>query len=247
MRILDIDLDFFLNELSLPNGSTERWDPGNILPWDVKEVVNFLENQCGLSKNDLIEGRIVTQHHEAFCFWRELIEKDILKTPFEIVHIDAHADLGTGDGSGKYITEQLLHMSFDERMYPNVEETFGLYETNYLIFAVACRWVSGITYVSHPMWENDLCWYHWKDYDETTGFLQLKKYNPGGFQRVSNKPEDRPIPIELEPAVPFERIDRFEYHNSEKFSFIVLSHSPAYTPPDSDKLIPAIKEYIKEI
>jgi hypothetical protein len=37
-----------------------------------------------------------------------MIEQKIIKVPFELVHIDAHADLGLGDYSYKYIMIELL-------------------------------------------------------------------------------------------------------------------------------------------
>ena len=50
----------------------------------------------------------MTGHNEALFFWQELITKEILETPFEVVHIDSHADLGLGYLSWTYILDDLL-------------------------------------------------------------------------------------------------------------------------------------------
>ena len=101
MRILDIDMDFFLENI-------ENWNPFNNdrveddqnKPWNEKDVRHFLEFNCGLNSQNLIYSRIVKEHREAYFFWRELIQESMLKTPFEIVHIDAHSDLGGGIWAG---------------------------------------------------------------------------------------------------------------------------------------------------
>ncbi len=95
MRILDLDLDFFLDNIAhWEEEDGSRLSDTQYSPWTEEEVRGFLEKQCGLSPNAQINGRFITHHHEAFLFWRELILKEQLTTPFEIVHVDAHSDTG---------------------------------------------------------------------------------------------------------------------------------------------------------
>jgi hypothetical protein len=42
-------------------------------------------------------------------------------------------------------------------------------------------------------------------------------------------------------------ISGLEYKNDAPFSFVILSHSPGYTPATADPLISVIREYIEEI
>ena len=58
------------------------------------------------NKDRKIKGRIVTGHNEVLFFWQELITKESLETPFEVVHIDSHADLGLGYLSWTYILDE---------------------------------------------------------------------------------------------------------------------------------------------
>jgi len=246
MRILDIDLDFFLNKRPEPSCSEERLNDADIYPWEKSKVERFLEEQCKLSKDEPVNGKIVKHHHYAFYFWRELIEKNILETPFEVIHVDAHSDLGAGFGSGPYIAGELLHKPLEERMYPNCNE-FSLNKGSFITFAIACRWISEITIVHYPEWGDDFCWYYWKNNDDSSGYLQLKKYNsPEEFQESFN-PNFKTEPIEYEPEVRANKVDQSKYYNSQPFSFINLSVSPEYTPLSSDRLIPVIKKYIEEI
>ena len=94
-RILDLDLDFFQHNVEyLKNLDGERLDSAHYPPWQHDEAVSFLERQCGLSRDDPLPGASVEHHGEVFFVWRELIASGVLSTPFEIVHVDAHADLG---------------------------------------------------------------------------------------------------------------------------------------------------------
>ena len=103
-RILDIDLDFFLNKVSDAKENGKRLKKKKYYPWSKDSLKSFLENRCFLIKDKPTPGRIVKQHHEAFLFWRELILDKKIKIPFELVHIDAHSDIGIADWGWIYIT-----------------------------------------------------------------------------------------------------------------------------------------------
>ncbi len=217
-------------------------------PWSEEEVRRFLEDQCGLSKAKKVLGRIVERHDGAFLFWRELIEKDELQIPFVVVHVDAHADLGLGDKSWKYIMGELLHKPVKERWYPKEDVGSSLNPANYLAFALACRWINKLVFVIHPYWRYDLVTFYFKDYYVPTGQLQLKMYDKKKLNRKYKKKFYETTPDALEPLiVPLERVRLWNYKNKEPFSLIVLSQSPGFTPKSADDLIPVFKEYIEEI
>ena len=62
-----------------------------------------LEDHCGLDRARPVPGRLVTDHFEAFLFWQELVRCGALDIPFDVVHVDAHADLGSGDAGYVYL------------------------------------------------------------------------------------------------------------------------------------------------
>ena len=235
MRILDIDLDFFLNKIVFWKKDNKRLNEKEYIPWKKERVIDFLENQCNISKENKIKGRIIKKHHEAFYFWKELIHKNELTTPFEVVHVDAHADLGLGDMSYKYIMEELLHKPVNERDSPNPKH---ICEGNYLAFSIANRWIGKLTYITHPKGGNDLLKEHFMNYDINSGYIQMKKM----------KDADNPDSIiSLEPKVKFEKIALADFKDTGDFDYIVLAISPRYTPKRADALIPIFKKYINEI
>ena len=90
MRVLDLDMDYFMTEIaSTPLSCEVRLDEeyyGDSV-WTEEEVRQFLEQNLGLSKNHKISGRIVTGHNEALIFWKELINS-ILTYEMEFIYKD---------------------------------------------------------------------------------------------------------------------------------------------------------------
>lgn len=246
--VLDIDLDFFLDDIRYSKSSKRRLKEKKYHPWSEDEVREFLEEKCGLSQTKKIPGRIVEDHDGAFLFWRELIEKEELKIPFEVIHVDAHADLGLGDNSWKYIMGEILHQPVERRWYPKENARSSLNPANYLAFAIACRWISRLTFVIHPLWRYDLVTYYFKDYYVPTGQLQFKIYDKKRLNRKYKKKFYETTPDALEPLiVPLDRIRLWKFKNQKPISLIILSQSPGFTPKSADVLIPVIQEYIEEI
>ncbi len=158
MQILDIDLDFFQDGrfMFLADDEGKRVSAEEARPWKKEKVITFLENNCGLKMQQKIKGKIFTHHHEVFYELRELIKRCKLKIPFELNHIDAHADLGMGDASWAYIMGELIHKPLIERSDPKQECYYGLGFTNYLSFAIANRWIKELNFIINEQWHDDI-------------------------------------------------------------------------------------------
>jgi hypothetical protein len=242
-RILDVDLDFFLANVFYKDASNERPGGNRYAPWPEQDVRDFLERGCGLDKGARLPGKVVVKHDEVFYDWRERIEGELLLPPFEVVHVDAHADLGMGDASYAYIMTEHLGKPVHLRTHPPTTEWSGINEGNYLAFAIACRWISRLTYVRHEKWEDDLLPCYMKGADEDSGFIQLKYFGQVDAHSLMLGHE---TPLALEPEVPFQMIAGRHYRNKRPFDRMYLALSPSYTPEGADKLIPIIKEYMAE-
>ena len=248
MNVLDIDLDFFVHQrvtTPLPPG---RPSAADYTPWTADDVEAFLTDRCGLDPKRPLLGSIVTEHHELFAIWRELIATNRLASPFELVHVDAHADMGISDGSPGYISARLLHKDVSQRTVPSQDKDYGLLPSNYVAFAMACEWIESFTYVHHPrlrqenMGDHDIPDRFFKDYDRNSDRLQFKVLPPESFSGI-RRPQDY-SPLRLEPEIPVEVIPGDDFVSDAKFSFMFVAHSPRYTPPTADKLLPVLKRYI---
>lgn len=249
VHVLDLDLDFFLDRVSWQHPERRRHDTEDgrpiYTPWNETEFRLFLEEVCGLSKEKPIPGRVLRDHDEAFYCWRELIRRNILTPPFLITHVDAHSDLGMGEGTYISIMGELLHLPVPQRWIPDrTRVTPG----SYLAYAAACRWPSRIVFVRHPEPHDDFPSEHFRDQDVATGLLELKCCDPDDMKRRGshgNDPSESP-PFWLEPPIPIELVECWDYVPPEPVDYVVLAQSPDYTPSASDALIPVFREYIVE-
>lgn len=146
--VLDIDLDFFV----WPAAYSPPWAarmPSDAVQWLASEsdVRRFLESQCGLSHERRPLARCVRKHDDAFDTWKDWLAGGTLTAPFQVVHVDAHADLGLGDAGYIYLLTELLALPVAERSNP-LRGPDGMGEGNYLAFALANRWISELVYVT---------------------------------------------------------------------------------------------------
>jgi len=253
MQILDIDLDFFQDGrfMYLADDEDKRVSAEEALPWKEEKVTAFLETSCCLSKKQKIRGKRFTHHHEVFFELRELIKRCELEIPFELNHIDAHADLGMGDASWAYLMGELLHKPLSERSEPTQGGYIGLGFTNYLSFAIANRWINELNFIINEQWHDDIprSFLVENDIPSMMSFgsynltIQLKKYTKAQIKDLSYR--QKCDPIGYEPKLPFNIIPYDGFKLDSPCDFLFLSQSPGYTSKGTDALMDVISEYIK--
>lgn len=256
-KILDIDMDYFLHEVPMyiTADSKNRVDGEVYVPWTKESVISFIENNLGLSKQNKINGKIVEHHHEALYCWRDLINQLDIKIPFEVVHVDSHADLGLGFSSWVFILEKILGIDVEKRSdIEHYKDKFDEYKLpnigDYLLFALSFRWISKLTYVSNPSETgDDYPIYIMKNFDDNSGKIQLpynNKYPATDIFDGTKKRKEYLKSSILEPEVEFDIVKRPEdVKYKGDFDFITFCISPNYTPESANFIIDIIKEYIK--
>lgn len=247
MRVLDIDLDFFVSKIAYFRADVERLDSQDYRMQSIRTVRKFLEDRCLLNRATPVPGRIVEHHDEAFYFWRELINSGDLTAPFSVTHVDAHADLGLGDRGYVYLMGELLHLPVERRVDP-IRSSDGMGPGNYLAFAVACRWIKEINFVPHPKSRQDLMPYHFLGYDTSSGVIELKSCNPDAFKKIWFEATDEGLGvIAREPHVRFVRTEKAKFRAVQPFDKVVVSRSPGFTPAEADGILGEIRRYVREI
>lgn len=266
MKVLDLDMDYFMTAIAhTPFSCDERLDEEDYgdSVWSADEVRQFLEHNLGLSKQHRIPGRIVCGHNEALFFWEELISRGKLNDPFEVIHVDSHADLGLGDGSGDFLQSMFLSLPIDTRRkirdYEFCDDIKGISIGDYLLWAIAYRMVSSVTYCANPNGDkNDYLWDTLKDFHEEyiwdkpiRNTIQLKfnrlmdmpRYNSSDAYKkryLDGAIKDPEVELLIIPTVE-------DVKFAGDFDYAVMAQSPNYTPASADFIMDIFREYIEEI
>lgn len=239
MRVLDIDLDFFLADCCELAPLGKRPPLLGHEPWSEEVVRCFLEENCGLNRDNPIQGRAFETHDGALLFWEELIEAGKLAVPFEVTHIDAHSDLGIGKPGPGFVLNSVITLDPAKRAdTPRYYEMKQLDEANYLLFALAFRWVSRLENVRNPKSRADIPDFAYENEAGEYTHIKLSSFVSKLFENKNGE----------EPEVPFAVFsDYTEFKANGKYDFVSVARSPRYAPKEADALMAVIEEYIRII
>jgi hypothetical protein len=242
MRVLDIDLDFFVQPIANWPRAGRRLPRSEYSVWTPDQVHRFLEEQCGLSRERPCKGWVFRHHDEALYYWLDLIDEGVLEAPFDLVHVDAHSDLGSkGYGGERYIMGELLAKPLADRRKPDLNK---VRPSNFLAFAIANRLVRTLTFVMPEAYTNDMYWFYWANPENAYDGLQLKLYSETSLGRVMQGVTSE-VPLEREPVVPFMPTPLTEFVRGDEFAIATLCQSPEYTTEEADAIIAVFREYIR--
>ena len=235
MWILDLDLDFFLNACCPLALYGQRPDLSCAKPWEPEAVEAFLERNLGLRKDRPIPGIVTETHDGALAFWKARMEAGDLNAPFSVVHVDAHADLGIGKPGPGFVLNNVLGIPPKDRdVFDQYYAQKQLDEANYLLFALAFRWIDALTLVRAPFSKPDLPSFCVPDGD---GFLPIR------LESFVSKLFEKRYGPEPEVLLNVYR-DPFAYRAAEPFVCMNLAISPRYAPKEADALVPVIAQYM---
>lgn len=263
MKVLDLDMDYFMEHIAsfISFNTSERLDEDGYgdTVWSEERVRDFLENNLGLSKNNKIPGRVVVGHNESLFFWEELLEQGKLADPFEVVHVDSHADLGLGCSSSDFLQSAFLTLPVETRRRIRDDEGVGISIGDYLLWAVAYKMISKITYCANPNGDkNDYVWDTLKDFKEDmiwnkpiSNYIQLKYNSQMEWPKYNDSKEYKKkymLGAIKDPEVELRIIPTIEDVKFQgDFDYAVIAQSPNYTPASADFILDVFRDYIVEI
>ena len=234
MRVLDLDMDFFLTEPCPLAKLGERPDESCAAMYSDEEVIRFLEEQCGLSREHPVPGAIFDTHDKALDFWRARLEDGSLTAPFEVVHVDTHSDLAFGPpGTGYVLNVVLSRLPQQRAIIDTYREAVELDEANYLLFALAFRWISRLTYVRNPKSHQDIP----RQLLDAQGDIHLRSFVASMMENKNGK----------EPVVPFIVHDDYRAFKQKGYDFVTMAQSPRYAPESADRIMEIVRRYITPV
>jgi len=213
MRILDLDLDFFMRG-RVRWVEEERPSLSEVQPWTDTEVVEYIKNNLGIDYQ--IPLHVVDTHDEALHIWKDLDK------PFEVVHVDAHSDLGMDDSYKHIMTD-----------FWRTQEVKNLTEGNYLIYAIAMGWVKKLVYVGHTC---DVPVMY-----KGRNSLQIHRCKKGNLSKHWKK-----LTEAIKVEIPFKYVSYSKYINTQRFDCVILSRSERYVPVEADRLVGLLLQSIVE-
>lgn len=237
MRVLDIDLDFFLADCCPLAEYGQRPALAGHEPWSEAQVADFLERQCGLDAAHPVPGRVFETHDQALVFWEEQIVRGKLTAPFEVTHVDAHSDLGIGYPGPGFVLYNVISMKPEKRLdHQAFYQQKKLDEANYLLFALAMRRISSLDNVRNPRSHKDI---PQQILSSSEGdMIRLVSLTSQMFEK-QNGPE---------PSIPFHVYDDYtQFRAAGAYDFVTLAISPRYAPVEADALVGIISRYITPV
>ena len=234
MKVLDLDMDFFLTDACPLAPLSERPSERCAQPYDDAEVIRFLEDQCGLSREYPVPGAILDPPDKARAFWAARLADGTLTAPFEVVHVDTHSDLAFGPPGPDFVLKAVLTRA------PRARATLDSYragvkldEANYLLFALAFRWVSRLTYVRNPRSRQDV--------------PPRLLASPNAIRLTSDIARLMESMNGPEPVIPFAALDDYRAFRDEGFDFVTMAQSPRYAPASADRIMGLLAPYIRPL
>ena len=231
MRVLDLDMDFFLSGPCPLAELGERPEEGCVKVWSEDAVVRFLEEQCGLSREHPVPGAIFDTHDKALDFWAARVSDGSLDTPFEVVHVDTHSDLAFGPPGTNFVLNVVLSRLPQQRAtIAAYHDAVELDEANYLLFALAFRWISRLAYVRNPKSHQDIP----KQLLDAEGNIHLRSFISAMMESKNGK----------EPVIPFDVYDDYTQFQQAGYDFVTMAQSPRYAPKSADRIMDIVRRYI---
>ena len=239
MRVLDLDMDFFLSDVCALAAPGKRPSVSEAQPWDEAAVRAFLEKNCGLSRQNPVPGRVFITHDGALDLWKEWVEACRLRAPFHVTHVDAHSDLGAGKPGPAYVLETVLALPpekrFDLARYRQEEK---LDEANYLLFALALRYVASLENVRSPRSRPDM----------PQAIAVGGGQSPRALRLSSTLSRLLPQYDFHEPEIPYEVYgDWRTFRADAPYALASMAISPRYAPQEADFIAAVFREYIVEV
>jgi len=232
MRVLDLDMDFFLTAPCPLAELGERPQEGCADVYSDEEVIRFLEEQCGLSRERPVPGAIFETHDQALDFWQARMAEGLLHAPFEVVHVDTHSDLAFGPPGTNFVLNVVLSRLPQQRAaIDDYHKAVELDEANYLLFALAFRWISRLTYVRNPRSHQDIP----RQLLDSDGNIHLRSFISQMMEGKNGK----------EPVVPFDVYDDYRQFKQTGYDFVTMAQSPRYAPESADRIMEIVRQYIR--
>lgn len=247
MIVLSIDIDFFVSPTAgdEPHGSTRRLSEKDYTTAQNRSVSAFLR-RCRLSSHQQVSGVFIRHHVQAFDVIKALTSNHAGVD--ELVHVDAHPDLGMGDSGYVYLLTNVAHRPRSTRSRPR-RGASGLNAGNWVPFVVANGWVKRITFVPREFeWNALLPHYFRKPFPPRRTNLEVLKAHEVDLAELNDYHRDKSTLFEgrtIAGRAQFTVQSRRRFRMATPPDFLIVCQSPQFTPRSADEVIRTIRPMVK--
>lgn len=182
--------------------------------------------------------------HEAFNIISVLAGRH---GPLYLIHMDSHADLGTGLGDLAWIDigSRLLGLDCLHRPAAILREGDArISPANYLAFVIACRWLRSLVYVHYPAGGDDLMPFFFRDFDVAGTVIEMRFIPEGLDAAIEAGSRDRLRQLHIAWSLQFFFKRQPPRNLRPAHRLISLSLSIAWLYSDRDDELPVLSDYI---
>ncbi|MCX4246010.1 hypothetical protein [Paraliomyxa miuraensis] len=250
MLVLSIDADFFVEPIAtdMLMDSVDRLAEAEYDVDSEGDVAAFFEERCALDARKPVPGVFIRHHDQAFDVIKALAQQH---GPVRLMHVDAHADLGSGDTGYVYLLSDWLQRPHPRPDPENEHNRMNL--GNWLAFAAAGGFIEAIEFVPRhfPPPESDLFQYYIGPTPETSSALTFRPLTreeilykiPVGHARAWEFFETKPV---LQ-ATPWHVVARDSFAIATPPDFVIVCQSPQFTPASADLVLDLLRRYVCQI
>jgi len=148
--------------------------------------------------------------------------------------VDTHSDLAFGPPGTGYVLNVVLSRAPQARTnIDGYRKAVELDEANYLLFALAFRWISRLTYVRNPKSHQDIP----RQLLDCEGNIHLRSFVSQMMEGMNGR----------KPVIPFDVFDDYRQFKQTGYDFVTMAQSPRYAPKPADRIMEIVRRYITEI
>jgi hypothetical protein len=239
MRVLSVDIDVFVDPVASDIETQARLSPGEYT-LDRTERIRDVLRRCGLSSAPT-RGVFMKDHDDAFSVLRALTEKGDVS--LELIHVDAHSDIGLGDSGYQYLLTRFAHLPVEQRRALQRGQC-PLNLGNWLAFAVACQWISSILHVRREAPADDLLPMYFADWAQRSTAsrdLAIVPMTQSELDQFSSlRPSSAWSLFEHKASVAradFEVIALDDLEARQQPDFVIVCQSPGFTLESADSVM----------
>lgn len=248
--LLSIDLDFFVTPrpmLAAPATARLPEEDGQLVAEPA--ALGFLAQRCHLEPSSPRPGAVIRDHDEIVSVVEYCLEEQLLVAPLDLVHLDAHADMGMSrSGTAWTACVEVLHKIPRILVEDRARCRDNLDMGNWLVYLAAFGWLRRVTHLKWSGHHDDLHHLYFRGGVARPGLpIEIVPINDPANYFFNAENRERDTRRSIVPPIPLDLPTRSEFKMARAPDVVVLAQSPRYTPESADALFLRLSDLLSPL